>query len=252
VAGIPQSQDDLRAHLDDHLGFLVRSSEAFDQGHDGEVKRLAVSLRVLFHDTGQSHSLLGQLGRLGGEFISTAIPHDSGNIATHGGLIMTSLGKGASTHFAPLDDVPITRWLPFQDWWNEIVFVDAQRAQLTRRDLVLAVANQDGGAHVDPKLSETYARLSRHNSMGWVQNPGNVPIPNAERAAVRQIAHEALKTLVPNYQKKPTVNAEIIFGGAMVHEGASAPPMQRSPKVGRNDPCPCGSGKKYKKCHGAI
>jgi preprotein translocase subunit SecA len=24
-----------------------------------------------------------------------------------------------------------------------------------------------------------------------------------------------------------------------------------SEKVGRNDPCPCGSGKKYKKCHGA-
>jgi uncharacterized protein YecA (UPF0149 family) len=24
-----------------------------------------------------------------------------------------------------------------------------------------------------------------------------------------------------------------------------------APKVGRNDPCPCGSGKKYKKCHGA-
>jgi preprotein translocase subunit SecA len=24
------------------------------------------------------------------------------------------------------------------------------------------------------------------------------------------------------------------------------------PKVGRNDPCPCGSGKKFKKCHGAA
>jgi preprotein translocase subunit SecA len=24
-----------------------------------------------------------------------------------------------------------------------------------------------------------------------------------------------------------------------------------TPKVGRNDPCPCGSGKKYKQCHGA-
>ena len=24
------------------------------------------------------------------------------------------------------------------------------------------------------------------------------------------------------------------------------------PEVGRNDPCPCGSGKKYKKCHGAL
>jgi preprotein translocase subunit SecA len=31
-----------------------------------------------------------------------------------------------------------------------------------------------------------------------------------------------------------------------------ARPVRRTePKVGRNDPCPCGSGKKYKKCHGA-
>ncbi|MDE5812818.1 MAG: SEC-C domain-containing protein [Muribaculaceae bacterium] len=27
-------------------------------------------------------------------------------------------------------------------------------------------------------------------------------------------------------------------------------PMKAQPKVGRNDPCPCGSGKKYKNCHG--
>ncbi|HCW75878.1 MAG TPA: preprotein translocase subunit SecA, partial [Candidatus Marinimicrobia bacterium] len=29
-------------------------------------------------------------------------------------------------------------------------------------------------------------------------------------------------------------------------------PVQTEPKVGRNDPCPCGSGKKFKKCHGAT
>jgi preprotein translocase subunit SecA len=28
--------------------------------------------------------------------------------------------------------------------------------------------------------------------------------------------------------------------------------QRQAPKVGRNDPCPCGSGKKYKKCHGAT
>lgn len=28
-------------------------------------------------------------------------------------------------------------------------------------------------------------------------------------------------------------------------------PVRQGPKVGRNDPCPCGSSKKYKKCHGA-
>ncbi|MCX8146247.1 MAG: preprotein translocase subunit SecA [Azovibrio sp.] len=29
-------------------------------------------------------------------------------------------------------------------------------------------------------------------------------------------------------------------------------PAQAEPKVGRNDPCPCGSGKKYKHCHGKL
>lgn len=28
-------------------------------------------------------------------------------------------------------------------------------------------------------------------------------------------------------------------------------PVRQGPKVGRNEPCPCGSGKKFKKCHGA-
>jgi preprotein translocase subunit SecA len=36
--------------------------------------------------------------------------------------------------------------------------------------------------------------------------------------------------------------------------GSSEAPAQRraGEKVGRNDLCPCGSGKKYKKCHGAT
>ncbi|MDR0375605.1 MAG: SEC-C domain-containing protein, partial [Treponema sp.] len=34
-------------------------------------------------------------------------------------------------------------------------------------------------------------------------------------------------------------------------EGGGAVTVVRAhPKVGRNDPCPCGSGKKYKQCHG--
>jgi len=34
--------------------------------------------------------------------------------------------------------------------------------------------------------------------------------------------------------------------------GAPQPITRAQPKVGRNDPCPCGSGKKYKQCHGAL
>jgi preprotein translocase subunit SecA len=34
--------------------------------------------------------------------------------------------------------------------------------------------------------------------------------------------------------------------------GPAQPIRREAPKVGRNDACPCGSGKKYKKCHGAA
>jgi preprotein translocase subunit SecA len=41
--------------------------------------------------------------------------------------------------------------------------------------------------------------------------------------------------------------------GGSPHTPLQQLPMQRdAPKVGRNDPCPCGSGKKYKQCHGRI
>ena len=39
---------------------------------------------------------------------------------------------------------------------------------------------------------------------------------------------------------------------ASAHQGPRQPnqPIVAGPKIGRNDPCPCGSGKKYKACHG--
>jgi preprotein translocase subunit SecA len=47
--------------------------------------------------------------------------------------------------------------------------------------------------------------------------------------------------------------AETEAGDVMVAERPKAQPFQRAiGKVGRNDPCPCGSGKKYKHCHGRL
>ncbi len=40
-------------------------------------------------------------------------------------------------------------------------------------------------------------------------------------------------------------------GASSGKEGARKPVVHQEETVGRNDPCPCGSGKKYKKCHGA-
>ena len=40
--------------------------------------------------------------------------------------------------------------------------------------------------------------------------------------------------------------------GTNSDEAQASQPMQAQPKIGRNDPCPCGSGKKYKQCHGKL
>ena len=43
------------------------------------------------------------------------------------------------------------------------------------------------------------------------------------------------------------------LGTAQSDDGSGAQPVVNAgPKVGRNDPCPCGSGKKYKHCHGKL
>ena len=77
MAKRPITPAELQGHLDEQLEFLERSAASFDAGYEGEAKELAVSLRVLLHDTQQSHSLLGQLGRREGTFVDTAL-HSSG------------------------------------------------------------------------------------------------------------------------------------------------------------------------------
>jgi len=41
-------------------------------------------------------------------------------------------------------------------------------------------------------------------------------------------------------------------GDVAVAEAPKQKPVRVGQKVGRNDPCPCGSGKKYKHCHGKL
>jgi preprotein translocase subunit SecA len=41
-------------------------------------------------------------------------------------------------------------------------------------------------------------------------------------------------------------------GGSVQPQGAPDTFVREGRKVGRNEPCPCGSGKKYKQCHGKV
>ena len=72
-------------------------------------------------------------------------------------------------------------------------------------------------------------------------------------ARALQLQHaEAVSPIQGGIGVDPGAGAEF-GGGDPGPGGAPAVPFVRAmPKVGRNDPCPCGSGRKYKHCHGAL
>ncbi|MEX0429972.1 preprotein translocase subunit SecA [Spiribacter insolitus] len=82
----------------------------------------------------------------------------------------------------------------------------------------------------------------------------NVRSPEDARAAEEQ--REAERARAMQFQHAET-NALDDGGDAASADGASAggerqPFVRGERKVGRNEPCPCGSGKKYKHCHGRL
>jgi len=57
---------------------------------------------------------------------------------------------------------------------------------------------------------------------------------------------------VENVQYQHADYDEALGVTAAADDAASQPMVREGVKVGRNDPCPCGSGKKYKQCHGVL
>lgn len=198
---IARTLDDLEGELTDQLQLLRRDCEQYDSGFEPAGKRIALSLRVLLHHYGQSKSLLHQLGLRSGQFLDTAGPLKPDNHATEFKLVAFEMSP-QSVRFLPLiatgGNPENERMVPFEEWWTEPVVKDSKLALFSRKELVSQVADTDGGAHVDPDLTETYMALSRQNSIGGTFQRGELTLPlegRFELACMRQIAHEVLSTL---------------------------------------------------------
>jgi preprotein translocase subunit SecA len=64
---------------------------------------------------------------------------------------------------------------------------------------------------------------------------------------------EVSQPQVENVQYHHADYDEALGSAGAGDEAQKQQPIERAlPKVGRNDPCPCGSGKKYKHCHGKL
>ncbi len=217
---------------------------------------MAVTIRVLLHDTHDSISLLSQLSYKDKRFLNTSnyegyikTPWD---VLVYTGLIGTSLVPYENKiEFIPIldprEDFPI-QWREFKLWWKMVVMKkDTLGTTFERRDLILNMANKDGGAHVDPVIQSEYAAITRQNSFGVTGQVGKFqspkPIPHPEKAAVRQIAHEVLKSLIPNYKCKILRNkSSVVISNVMCFKE----PLVFDP----SGKCPCGSSEYYYDCHG--
>lgn len=264
MADFVRSAEELAELLNEQVSFLKESCAAFDSGFDGEIKRLAVSVRVLVHDTKNSTSLLTLTNMKEIDFFDSSDPYDDANLGSHSSLVQIHIGSAGAKPKPHLDDVLNPREIDFETWWNGVVLVDAQRNEFSRRDIVLSLANKDGGAHVDHKIGKAYNDLRKNNSQGWitVDDTGReVPAEDNVPATMRQIAHELLRTLNRDYrcQRPIEPGTGIMVRGMSVTAGNRPSelwlpnlrkdrPIIDGRKIGRNDLCPCGSGKKYKKC----
>lgn len=188
-----------KEHLKRQLAFLERSCISYDQGCTDEAIRMATVIRVLLHKTHRSTSLLAHLGRENINLLNTAGEEPHPNVLMYYGLGMYYCNNTAGGYIPNLSNSFDINYLPFNSWWNQIVYVLSSDIRISRKRIILDAANKDGGAHVDLSLSDEYENLSKVGALGFFASyKENIieerPIDNAHLVGIRQIAYELLNS----------------------------------------------------------
>jgi len=156
------------------------------------------------------------------------------------------LGKDA-------DGVPVLRryeqWLYLQaidqQWKDHLLSMDHLRQGIGLR----------GYGQKDPKQEYKKEGYQMFVQMTWrvkSQVVGNVlRLQVVRQETAEEIEQKRLALQRRAMQRITETHAASGDGEAKPHPKQETV-VRAHPKVGRNDPCPCGSGKKYKKCHGAT
>jgi hypothetical protein len=190
---------DFKSHLFKQLGFLWRSCASYDQGHLDEAVRIATAIRVIVHDTHKSTSLLSHLSALNISLASTVSNFDHSRSVFLSGMGRMTMTNTKSTWEPALDCSAIDKQIPVADWWNQVVYI-LGKVKATRKSLVLAAANKDGGAHVDSSLTHEYETLMHTGELGWFHYPPQgtegrfEPVMDTHLIYIRQMGFELLNS----------------------------------------------------------
>lgn len=140
---------------------------------------------------------------------------------SHRAVILAEAGRKAQAH-EQIDEVlclyPANVWVRMNVADAQLALDELDSAELNCR-LALKMADNDGDRK---EILERFIALMEK-------------LGRMDEAEKLKAARESLRKQYVTADREPIL---------------STPYRRAEPKVGRNDPCPCGSGKKYKKCHG--
>jgi hypothetical protein len=197
----------------------------YDAGQTADALQIARRLRGLFHDTGKSVSATQSV-----DIKRVLRLYDSGMYEVTRGMAHSALTRGYRDTYLPcfddfMDDG--TRiFLPFERWWARKVMSDAEGHKFSRRKLILGLADEEGGAHMTP-------------DGGFGAGPWQ-PSGSAVSAAMREMGYEALVSFAQSFPETFGDDQLVLYYKE----------LRRTVPPGRNKPCHCGSGLKFKMCCG--
>jgi hypothetical protein len=101
----------------------------------------------------------------------------------------------------------------------------------------LVSAMEHVGFEADTEEGEDHLRTASNDVYEYLEDAG------ADREMLSRGEDQELED--GSYLSVDLLSARVILGDTAIR---AQPIVRKEPKIGRNDPCPCGSGKKYKKC----
>ena len=112
-------------------------------------------------------------------------------------------------------------------------------------------------AYAQKQPKQEYKRESFHLFQTLLQNIQQETIRMLTRMDIKQEGarrerEDEIRRRKEEMQKLQFRHSGSSDSAAAKRAAAKKPFVREQPKVGRNEPCPCGSGKKYKHCHGAV
>jgi SEC-C motif-containing protein len=117
-------------------------------------------------------------------------------------------------------------------------------------DYVLSTHDPERNGEVDRSSTELWSKKSEWLGLEILNTQGGGPLDDS--GTVEFVARYKIRGTTVTHRERGTFrrhNGNWVFVDG---EQVSGPPVVREgPRIGRNHPCPCGSGKKYKKCCGA-